>query len=93
MRAAQAAFDDADYRWAAELLNHLVFAEPSHREAKTLLAATYDQSEMRIYVNGQLDAVGVVETTTALKSAPGMGGWGALGELSMVAAGPASHSR
>jgi alkyl sulfatase BDS1-like metallo-beta-lactamase superfamily hydrolase len=40
---ARAAFDDADYRWAAELLNHLVFADPSNRAAKSLLAATYDQ--------------------------------------------------
>jgi alkyl sulfatase BDS1-like metallo-beta-lactamase superfamily hydrolase len=40
---ARMAFDDADYRWAAELLNHLVFADPSNRAAKALLAATYDQ--------------------------------------------------
>jgi alkyl sulfatase BDS1-like metallo-beta-lactamase superfamily hydrolase len=41
--AASAAYDSADYRWAAELLNHLVFAEPGNREARTLLAASYDQ--------------------------------------------------
>ncbi|MDX1381848.1 MAG: alkyl sulfatase dimerization domain-containing protein, partial [Xanthomonadales bacterium] len=40
---ARAAFEAADYRWAAEVLNHLVFAEPDHAEAKALLAATYDQ--------------------------------------------------
>ncbi|MBT8053648.1 MAG: MBL fold metallo-hydrolase, partial [Xanthomonadales bacterium] len=40
---AQAAFDEADYRWAAEVLNHLVFAEPDNRKARALLAATYDQ--------------------------------------------------
>ncbi len=40
---AQAAFDQGDYRWAAELLNHAVFAEPGHTGAKTLLARTYDQ--------------------------------------------------
>ena len=43
LETARAAFDDADYRWAAELLNHLVFAAPSNRAAKDLLAATYDQ--------------------------------------------------
>jgi len=43
MQKAQAAFDAADYRWVAELLNHLVFADPGNRAAKTLLAATYDQ--------------------------------------------------
>jgi alkyl sulfatase BDS1-like metallo-beta-lactamase superfamily hydrolase len=40
---ARAAFDAADYRWAAELLNHLVFADPDSASAKALLAATYDQ--------------------------------------------------
>jgi alkyl sulfatase BDS1-like metallo-beta-lactamase superfamily hydrolase len=40
---ARQAFDENDYRWAAELLNHLVFAEPGNAEAKTRLAATYDQ--------------------------------------------------
>jgi len=43
LQNAQAAYDNADYRWAAELLNHLVFAEPGNTGAKTLLAATYDQ--------------------------------------------------
>lgn len=40
---AQQDFDKGDYRWVAELLNHLVFAEPENREAKQLLANTYDQ--------------------------------------------------
>ncbi len=40
---ARAAYDDAEYRWAAELLNHLVFAESDNGSARTLLAATYDQ--------------------------------------------------
>jgi alkyl sulfatase BDS1-like metallo-beta-lactamase superfamily hydrolase len=43
LQNARAAYDNADYRWAAELLNHLVFAEPGNRDAKSLLAATYDQ--------------------------------------------------
>jgi len=43
MQKARAAFEAADYRWVAELLNHLVFARPNHTEAKALLAATYDQ--------------------------------------------------
>ena len=41
--SAQAAFDKGDYRWAAELLNHAVFGDPSHKGAKELLARTYDQ--------------------------------------------------
>ena len=43
LRNAEAAFETADYRWAAEVLNHLVFAEPGNDGARTLLAATYDQ--------------------------------------------------
>ena len=39
----QRAFDAGDYRWAARVLNHLVFAEPGNSEARALLAATYDQ--------------------------------------------------
>ncbi|NPU84251.1 MAG: MBL fold metallo-hydrolase [Syntrophaceae bacterium] len=41
--AAQAAFDGGDYRWTAELLNHVVFAQPGNRTAIDLLARTYDQ--------------------------------------------------
>ncbi len=40
---AQKAFDKGEYRWAATLLNHLVFAQPSNTEAKALLANNYDQ--------------------------------------------------
>ena len=35
--------DSGDLRFAAELLNHAVFADPGHEEAKQLLAATYDR--------------------------------------------------
>jgi alkyl sulfatase BDS1-like metallo-beta-lactamase superfamily hydrolase len=41
--AAQTAFDRGDYRWAAELLNHVVFADGGHKAARELLARTYDQ--------------------------------------------------
>ncbi len=40
---AQVAYDAGDYRWAAELLNHAVFADPASDAAKGLLAKTYDQ--------------------------------------------------
>jgi len=43
LNQAQIAFDQGEYRWVAELLNHLVFAEPDNDEAKALLARTYDQ--------------------------------------------------
>ena len=41
--AAQVAFDKGDYRWTAELLNHIVFAQPDNKSAVDLLARTYDQ--------------------------------------------------
>jgi alkyl sulfatase BDS1-like metallo-beta-lactamase superfamily hydrolase len=40
---ARAAYDEGEYRWAAELLNHLVFAQSDNASAKALLANTYDQ--------------------------------------------------
>lgn len=40
---AQQSVNNGEYRWAAEVLNHLVFAEPNHAKAKALLAKTYDQ--------------------------------------------------
>lgn len=43
LRKGQAAFDAGDYRWAATLLNHLVFADPQDQAARALLAKTYDQ--------------------------------------------------
>ncbi len=40
---ARASFEGGDYRWTAEVLNHLVMAEPDNAEARELLARTYDQ--------------------------------------------------
>jgi alkyl sulfatase BDS1-like metallo-beta-lactamase superfamily hydrolase len=40
---ARTAFDGGDYRWAAELLNHVVFADAEHAAARELLADTYEQ--------------------------------------------------
>ena len=40
---AQAAPDAGDYRWAAQLLNHLVFADPANEAAWLLQADTFDQ--------------------------------------------------
>ncbi len=41
--AARIAYDKGDYRWAAELLSRAVFADPGQKEARALLASTYDQ--------------------------------------------------
>ena len=40
---AWSAFEAGDYRWAATILNHLVFAEPSNETARAMLASTYEQ--------------------------------------------------
>jgi alkyl sulfatase BDS1-like metallo-beta-lactamase superfamily hydrolase len=40
---ARAAIERGEYRWAATLLDHLVFAEPGDAEAKALLASAYEQ--------------------------------------------------
>ena len=40
---AQASFDEGDYRWAAEILNHVVMAEPNHINGRALLADTLEQ--------------------------------------------------
>lgn len=43
LAAGRAALAEGDYRWAAELLNHLVFADPANAEARAALASAYDQ--------------------------------------------------
>ncbi|MFN2259302.1 MAG: alkyl/aryl-sulfatase [Parasphingopyxis sp.] len=37
------AYDAGDYRWAAELLNHAVFADHENEQARSWLAAAYEQ--------------------------------------------------
>jgi alkyl sulfatase BDS1-like metallo-beta-lactamase superfamily hydrolase len=40
---AQVYYDRGEYRWVAEVVNHLVFAQPDNIAARALLAQTYDQ--------------------------------------------------
>ena len=40
---ARSAFQKGDYRWVAEIVNHLVFAEPSNAEARHLQADALEQ--------------------------------------------------
>ncbi|MBI1375885.1 MAG: MBL fold metallo-hydrolase [Frankiales bacterium] len=40
---ARESFDQGDYRWVAEVLGHVVFAQPGHAAARELLADTYEQ--------------------------------------------------
>ncbi|GLF93238.1 alkyl/aryl-sulfatase [Streptomyces yaizuensis] len=41
--SAREAFEGGDLRWAAELLNHVLFAEPEHEAARLLQIATYEK--------------------------------------------------
>jgi alkyl sulfatase BDS1-like metallo-beta-lactamase superfamily hydrolase len=40
---ARRAFAAGDYRWAAEVLNHVLFADETHAEARALQADTFEQ--------------------------------------------------
>jgi alkyl sulfatase BDS1-like metallo-beta-lactamase superfamily hydrolase len=66
LASAQQSYDAGDYRWVAELLNHLVFAEPGHTEARQLLAASYRQlgyaAESTQWRNSYLVAAHELET-------------------------------
>jgi alkyl sulfatase BDS1-like metallo-beta-lactamase superfamily hydrolase len=43
MRGARSAFDEGDYRWVVEVLKHLIFSDPQHREARSLSADAMEQ--------------------------------------------------
>lgn len=43
LEMAAKSFEDGEYRWVAEVLNHLVFAQPGNKKARLLLAKAYDQ--------------------------------------------------
>jgi alkyl sulfatase BDS1-like metallo-beta-lactamase superfamily hydrolase len=40
---ARASFDEGDYRWVVEVLNHVVMSDAEHVEARALLADTLEQ--------------------------------------------------
>lgn len=40
---ARASFDEGDYRWVVEVVNHVVFAEPDHVDARHLQADALEQ--------------------------------------------------
>lgn len=43
LKLGQAAYEEGDYRWAMEILNHLVFANPENQAGREWLAASYEQ--------------------------------------------------
>ncbi|MCJ7832914.1 MAG: SCP2 sterol-binding domain-containing protein, partial [Deltaproteobacteria bacterium] len=40
---ARKSFDQGEYRWVAQVMNHVVLSDPGHTPARTLLADTYEQ--------------------------------------------------
>ncbi|MBO9649225.1 MAG: MBL fold metallo-hydrolase [Variovorax sp.] len=43
LATARKAFDAGDYRWVAELMNHVIFANPANAAARALQADTFEQ--------------------------------------------------
>ena len=76
LAAGKDAIAAGDYRWAAELLNKLVFAEPGHGAAKAALASAYDQlgyqAESGAWRNYYLAAAATLRGT-AVESTSGNG--------------------
>jgi alkyl sulfatase BDS1-like metallo-beta-lactamase superfamily hydrolase len=70
LRKAREAFERGEYRWAATLLDQLVFAEPENAEAREALARAYDQLGYRaesgpwrsIYLSGAYELRHGVQT-------------------------------
>jgi alkyl sulfatase BDS1-like metallo-beta-lactamase superfamily hydrolase len=86
LQQAQGDFEKGEYRWVAEVLNHLVFAEPNNGAAKALLAQTYDQLAYQaesgpwrdVYLTGALElrqgapenGIGIANATDLIRETP-----------------------
>jgi alkyl sulfatase BDS1-like metallo-beta-lactamase superfamily hydrolase len=70
-KRAQKAIDAGDYRWAAELLDLAVFADPDDAQARELLAVAHEQmayqAESSLWRNMYLSAA------SELRNGPGVG--------------------
>jgi alkyl sulfatase BDS1-like metallo-beta-lactamase superfamily hydrolase len=77
---AQAAFAEGDFRWAATLLDHVVFADATNQTARELLAQTYDQLAYGIenatwrnfYLSGAAELRGENFGTPTIATSPDM---------------------
>jgi alkyl sulfatase BDS1-like metallo-beta-lactamase superfamily hydrolase len=75
---ARTSYDAGDFRWVAEVLNHVVFAQPDHQAARELLADAYEQlgygSENGTwrcaYLTGALELRQGVAKTPVVSAAP-----------------------
>jgi alkyl sulfatase BDS1-like metallo-beta-lactamase superfamily hydrolase len=77
---ARNAFDEGDYRWSSELLNHLIFAHPEMAEARALQADSFEQmgyqAESAMWRSAYLSAAAELRAgeTASHSSAAGMQG-------------------
>ncbi|RIL04654.1 MAG: hypothetical protein DCC71_13335 [Proteobacteria bacterium] len=79
-RKARAALERGEHRFVAMALNHLVFAEPGDREARELLARTYEQLGYRaesgpwrdVYLSGALELREGPQGSPLARSAAGL---------------------
>lgn len=70
---ASASFEEGDYRWVAEVLNHVIMSEPDHAPARALLADALEQlgyqAESAVwrnfYLTGALELRKPVESESA----------------------------
>lgn len=76
LKQARTAFEAGDYRWVAQLVNHLVFAEPDNAQARQLQADALEQlgyqSENATWRNAYLS--GAQELRDGVAPASGGGG-------------------
>jgi alkyl sulfatase BDS1-like metallo-beta-lactamase superfamily hydrolase len=81
LRKGREAYERGEQRWAAMLLDHLVFAEPANAEAREALARVYDQLGYRaesgpwrdVYLTGAYELRhGVQDAGASLASATGL---------------------
>ncbi len=85
LAVARRAFDAGDYRWAAEVGKHLVFADPDDTDARALLADTFEQlafgAENGIWRNVYL--AGATELRHGVFGTPTRGSHDIVGALSV----------
>jgi alkyl sulfatase BDS1-like metallo-beta-lactamase superfamily hydrolase len=78
LKKARASFDKGDYRWVVQVVNHLVFADPTNTDARNLQADALEQlgyqSESgpwrNFYLNGAMELRGGVNKKQQKKLAP-----------------------
>jgi hypothetical protein len=66
LRQANESYEQGDYRWVAEVVNHVVFADANNVAAKQLLADTYEQlgyqsESARILSSNGVQEYGVID--------------------------------